>query len=93
MISLSFLLPFLFLLLSSAVLTEPPSSRSTSGLGVVGLYGSFPLRFATAPPSALILLAGNHRRALHFIKHPLAKQGLSFTILQLTCYNAKTKKT
>jgi hypothetical protein len=93
MISLILQFPFLFLIpCSSAVLTEPPRSRSTSGLGASGLYSSFPLRFVTTPPSALILPSGHHRRAA-IIKHPLAKQGLYFTIIQLTCYNAKTKET
>jgi len=42
MISLTLQLPFLFLILcSSAVLTEPPRSRSPSGLGVVGIIAPF----------------------------------------------------
>jgi len=87
-------LPFLFLFpCSSAVLPEPPSSRSPSGLGEVEPLSSFPLRFVTTPPSTLILSAGNHRRDLHFIKHPPAKQGLYFTILKLTRCHAKTKET
>ena len=60
MISLSFLLPFL-LPCSSAVLTEPPRSRSTSGLGVVGLYVlSSAVHYSAAQ---CVYSAGYHRRA------------------------------
>jgi hypothetical protein len=60
MISLTLQLPFLFLIpCYPAVLPEPPRSRSTSGLGEVGLFPYFPLPFVIQPPSALILHAGH----------------------------------
>jgi hypothetical protein len=87
MISFTLQLPFLLLIpCYSAVLSETPRSRSTSGLGVVEVFPYFSLLFVIQSSSALILHSGNHPA---IINTPLAKSGLCFTITKLARYYAK----